>query len=490
MPAVTVPPQVLAAEKKKQADAKAAAKKAAQQGTFTQSADDIINGIISKSPNTDPTAIATGGASTSNSTLPTSAGNIPAPNVTALTGQEDSNNFAQYFVGAGGQPALVKTSIDPKTKQPFIGMTNAAGTLDYVAIVGNEKDPTQFKVTDLSTAYNEYLKKYDLSNPDVVYNLKKSLYNSGLVRPGVGKQSLANKTFDKTLGSAIVQDILNTTNTNYTYALKGVTDTFVPLGGAQAFSRTTTSVRAQLETIANATNDINSTFQKYLGRNATSQEVAQYYKTYNDFARKNASRVTTTSDILNTEKSSTSVGGVTAGDAQAIQIGMISDELRAAGKNPDAISKLGGDIGRYMSALKQSAAEYGVSYDNTRALSDAIGAIQPGSSITAQQDKFKALAKIQYKSLASAIDQGLTVKDVVDNYTALHKKYMETEVPLDPMGSDAQKALTGGANGGTMTQDEYVRYLKGKPEWAKTQNAREEAAGYATQILKSFGLMA
>ena len=67
---------------------------------------------------------------------------------------------------------------------------------------------------------------------------------------------------------------------------------------------------------------------------------------------------------------------------------------------------------------------------------------------------------------------------------------METEVPLDPMGSDAQKALTGGANGGTMTQDEYVRYLKGKPEWAKTQNAREEAAGYATQILKSFGLMA
>jgi len=487
---VTLPPQVLAAEKKKQAAAKAKAKLAAQQGTFTQSADDIINGIINKAPNTDPTAIATGGASASNGTLPTTTGTLPAPNVTALANQQYSNNFAQFFVGAGGQPALVKTSIDPKTKLPFLGMVNAAGTLDYVAITGNPQDPTQFKVSDLSTAYNDYLKKYDLSNPDVVYNLKKNLYEQGLVRTGVGKQSLANKVFDKTLGSAIVQDILNTTNTNYTFALKGVTDSFVPMGGAKAFSRTTTSVRAQLETIANAQTEINSTFQKYLGRNATSQEVAQYYRAYNDFARRNAARVTTTSDLMGAEKASTSLGGVTSADAQAIQIGMVSDELRAAGKNPDAISKLGGDIGRYISELKKSAAEYGVSYDSTRALNDAIGAIQPGSSLLAQQDKFKALAKIQYKSLASAIDQGLTVKDVVDNYTALHKKYMETEVPLDPMGADAQKALTGGANNGTMTQDEYVRYLKGKPEWAKTQNAREEAANYATTILKQFGLMA
>jgi hypothetical protein len=490
MPAITVPPQIIAAQKKRQADAKAAAKKAAQQGTFTQNADDIINSIINKSSVTDPTAIATGVATGSNNTLPTTAGNIPAPNVNALSGQDFTNNFIQYFSGVGGKPSLIQFTNDPKTKVPFVGMVNAAGSLDYVAIAGDPKDPTRFKVTDLTTAYNDYIKNYNLSDPNSVSALKKKLYESGVLKSAEAKQSLANNKFDSILGKAIVKDIITTTNSNYITAQKGIVDQFVPLGGATGGSRTSTSLRTQLQTLANATTSINSTFQKYLGRNATSQEVQQYYRQYNDFARKNAARVTTTTDFLNTEKASTTVGGVTAEDAQAIQIGMISDELRAAGKNPDAISKLGGDIGRYMSMLKQSASEYGVNYDSTRALNDAIGAIQPGSSITAQQDKFKALAKIQYKSLAGAIQEGLTVKDVVDNYTALHKKYMETEVPLDPMGSDAQKALTGGANNGTMTQDEYVRYLKGKPEWAKTQNAREEAANYATTILKQFGLMA
>jgi hypothetical protein len=40
-----------------------------------------------------------------------------------------------------------------------------------------------------------------------------------------------------------------------------------------------------------------------------------------------------------------------------------------------------------------------------------------------------------------------------------------------------------------MGYQDYIGMLKAKPEWAMTMNAREQAASFATDILKSFGMM-
>jgi kynurenine formamidase len=58
---------------------------------------------------------------------------------------------------------------------------------------------------------------------------------------------------------------------------------------------------------------------------------------------------------------------------------------------------------------------------------------------------------------------------------------------------DIQAALKNDGKDGVMTITDYQKYLrtnpKTKPQWLKTKGAKEEAAGYANEILKTFGLI-
>lgn len=469
---------------------KAAQAKAKEQGTFTESADDVINSIITNSGKvtTDPTAIGAASAVVTNGTLPNTG--VGAPSVGALAGGAYSNmGYQQDFIGLNGQPPRITLSVDPKTQKPFIGMTNAAGTLDYVAIMGDPKNPGQYKVSDLTTAVRDYLDYYK-TQPGGLAALKKTLYEEGNgVRTSDAKASIgAGNTYDKTLGLAIVNKVLSITGTNY---YNSGSKQFISFSGdnGAGYAGTRTSVEKQLLDQATAGTDLDSFMQQYLGRNATTQETNDYLKAFNSFAGQHPTKVTTTTDRLGYSKAKTSTGGMSQDEIKAIQVGMLSDALRAAGKNPDTISKLGGEIGRTISALKGTAANYGLMYDDNMALQDTIKSVQPGASVQAQQDMLKNLAKVKYKQFASAIDSGLTIKDITNQYSQLHNKYLETMVPLDPLSIDAQKALTGGQGGNAMTQDEYITYLKANPAWGKTQNAREDAASYLNTIGKMFGFV-
>lgn len=491
MPDVTGGSQSRAA-KTKAADKKAA-DDAAKKNKFTQSAEDVEQGIVGRAGVSDPTAAST-------STLP--------PNLTNPTGQYNPTvnigntefgnaDYIRYFVGLNGQPPLVKQDVDPKTKQPFIGLTNAQGTLDYVAIIGDPNDPSKFKVTDWGTALNDY-KKWIIDSKININDFKKSLYESSTLKASELRQSLANKGLaDTTLDKVILKRIQDITNNNYLNVLSGKSNAFSsysgeqvgPYGLAPGQTRTSTSVSKQLLDNREAAMDLDALAQEYLGRNATDQEVNAYLKSYNDLASKHPTKVTSTTDYLQTEKSRTTVGGITAQDSKAVAIGILSDSLRAAGKNPDSISKLGGTIGRYINSLKQTAGDYGLHYSDSQALDDAIKSIQPGATIQDRQNVLKNLAKIQYKNLASAIDAGVTVRDVANQYNQLNQKYLETMTPVDVMSNDMQKALTGGANGSQMNSSDYIKYLKSKPEWGMTTNAHEEAANYANTVLRQFGLI-
>ena len=126
--------------------------------------------------------------------------------------------------------------------------------------------------------------------------------------------------------------------------------------------------------------------------------------------------------------------------------------------------------------------------DDKMALDHVMNTLTPGTDLKQRQEIIKQNAKLSYKNLASYIDQGGTIKDVADNFNFYKKKYLETTTETDVFDPDIQKAIQNAGKGGVMTTDEFVKLLKNKPEWAKTQNAREEASNYALTVLKQFGL--
>ena len=85
---------------------------------------------------------------------------------------------------------------------------------------------------------------------------------------------------------------------------------------------------------------------------------------------------------------------------------------------------------------------------------------------------------------------GYTVEDLAKPYTANISKYLETSVPVDPNHPLVIQGLTGGANGGSMNDSEFIKLIKSQPEWAKTNNAKEEASSYINQLGKLMGFTA
>jgi hypothetical protein len=237
--------------------------------------------------------------------------------------------------------------------------------------------------------------------------------------------------------------------------------------------------------------DITSFIRENLGRGATSEEVSNYVKSLAAFEKAHPQKSVVTTDALGIERNRVTYTGASEADKAAVKVAILAKSLADKGVDPSAISKAGGAIAQGMDQLKQTAAAYGiVGFNDAKALSTMINVIKPGGNIKNEQEKMKQVAKITYKNLASALDSGLTVKDVADQYSYYNQKILEQPGVTDVFNPYIQTALHNSGKSGLMTTDEYVKYLKNQPEWAKTQNAREEAASYANTILKQFGLMA
>lgn len=471
---------------------------AANAGKFTVSADEFLKSVVSKAQQSDPTSLAYAQSGGTTNTLPPTGSSTGIPKISIGTpdfvGQQ---SFDNYFAKTVQHPnGLIQTARD-KNGKTYVGMVNpSTQALDYVAIMGDPNDPSKFKVSDITTAIEDFKNYYLKDQKMSIKDLKLMLYKEGFTSKGKANSSLANNLIDGTMLDAMGQHIMGVSYTNFTNASLNVRDQFNTYSGgninspAKTLARTYTSSNTQLLDNRTAAMDFDQFAQKYLGRNATDAETHMFIQGYNDLASKHPTRSTITTDAIGAEKNRVSVGGVTQQDMEIVAVSVLSDSLRAAGKNPASISKLGGQIGRDINNLKKTAADYGLHYDDSMALNDAISGIQPGARVEDRMNILKNLAKVKYKNYASAIDAGVTIKDIADQYNALNNKYLENLTPTDVMSSDMQKALLGGANGNQMTTDEYVKYLKNKPEWAKTQNAREEASNYATTILKQFGMMA
>lgn len=238
----------------------------------------------------------------------------------------------------------------------------------------------------------------------------------------------------------------------------------------------------------NTDQDIDAFVLDMLGRDATPEEKNLYYKLVSDEQAKakrkgtvKGTTQTTTGEWLNED------------DYFRIAAAVIEPTLK--GTPLEGIGKLGGKVAKQVSEIKTYAADYGVKIDSKQALDYVLGGLGVGGSlgtgaIDTQKNTIRELSKAFYSNLAPLIDNGVKISDISKQFGAYKGKILELpDEAVDIFDEDIQQALRNDGKPGVMSLTDYQIKLRNDPRWSKTQNAREEAAGYAQSILKSFGLI-
>jgi hypothetical protein len=229
-----------------------------------------------------------------------------------------------------------------------------------------------------------------------------------------------------------------------------------------------------------AADEANQFFMQYLGRSATKDERDEYYKLLRSEESKAIRYTTVTEDgnriskgDLLTETDRTLIMGKVAGNA-------------IKGTDVDTLLKSGGKASQNVDYILETANQYGIRMSREQAMNYVANNLRSGRDLESTKQKIIEISKSNYKGIADKISDNVSVKELAGNYLWQKAQTLElSEDTMDVFDSDIQDAVNG-----NMTMTDFKKKLRQNPAWAKTKNAKEEAANYATDILKSFGLMA
>ena len=376
----------------------------------------------------------------------------------------------------------------------------------WAAIVADPNSATGYSVSTDQQATRLLTMQDLVKQYGTLAKAKTALAEQGLYTlAGVGAKqaqvsansNLEDPAFDKVLDTTI-GSISRTNWLNLTSGAGNVTSV-----AATVFGRPNYAGTKQTETVSqtskdSAWNDIDAFMRKTAGRGATLAEYQNYYNDLHSYELTHPIKATVTRDPLGTETNRVQTEGPSAEDKQAILVASAYKSLEALGKDPAAISKVGGSVALAIQKLNTAAAQYGVAdiYTPSKAFSSALNSILPGGTVDAELQKITELAKAtpKYKSYVPLFNAGFSLQDIVAPGIKIANTLLGTSTPLQVSDPLMQTYLLGGANGGQMTDDEFTKYIKSDPvigaQWAKTPNAREEAAGYVNQLGKMMGFIA
>lgn len=249
------------------------------------------------------------------------------------------------------------------------------------------------------------------------------------------------------------------------------------------------TIQAQEITKTDAAQMLDSFVNDMLGRTATVAEKKDFYNRV--ITEQKTARIKTTSSG-GVSKSSGSL--LNEDDYARIMSDVVMPSVR--GTALEDVSKGNGKIAQNISELKAYATNFGVRLSTQDALEKVMSGMKPGGTLTtgsldAQKQSIKTMSKAMYSNLAQSIDDGMDIKSIANQYAYYKGQILEMpDNAIDPFDPDVQAALRNDGKPGVMSFTDFQKRLKKDPRWALTKNAREEASGYANEILKSFGLMA
>jgi hypothetical protein len=371
-----------------------------------------------------------------------------------ITAQEDYAGFTLDRTGAVFGPSGVE------------GQSGVGGI--FVPTKGADgKLGNQF-VTSSNKAIELFLKDYQ--GVGQLDSLKKRLVASGYIK----QSELAGTAWL----SGLV-DMLAAYSGDYLQKIKfeGATDLpdiNVFMSKKKVGSGTGTTPYRVITTRGDAKKLLNEYLNNLIGEPATPEEEAAFYDELNKAESK--AKVTT-------------IGGTTSGsvldESDRLVIAAKIARKRLRGSNVDELlkSNIGSTVALDISAMQKYAARYGIQMTAAEALKRVADGIGQDNYAAKQQERLKLVAKQLHPNLATHIDAGGTVEDIADQYAYAKARKLGIAIPVSTTDADVMNAVNSG-----MSVSDFNMAMQKKPEWRRTDEARNMASDFTSTMLKTFGL--
>lgn len=155
------------------------------------------------------------------------------------------------------------------------------------------------------------------------------------------------------------------------------------------------------------------------------------------------------------------------------------------------ITGKGGTALKTMDDLKANAYNNGIAYNDSWYTGAAKDILTGTGTVEEWNKQIKDAAKSKYAALAPMIDKGMTVRDIASPYLDA----MATTFEIDPNSANLedplmQKALTNLNQGNEPSLKplwQFQQELKQDDRYFKTNKARQDMTGLATEIARQFG---
>jgi len=402
--------------------------------------------------------------------------------------------FADGKVGVTVDPETGKTIVSDGTSEIFIYVGPSAPKVTYDPGTGRVITQPAGKDTDIE-GINDFdaIRKKMLTDatatPGGMDALFEKLYKNGLLSEETYKsKNVSADDFNKGLLYSVRKFSIETADN---YILKGnktpvnFTD-FLSTGFKPAKPTSKTSYDAIVTKRQDAAEDADQFFMANLGRNATKEEENAYYELLRDAEKKAVTATTVKYDAEGNQIGRTSTGDLMSELDKTLLLGKVAGKA-IQGSDINTLLTAGGAAAKDVNSILSYAKNYGVVLTKEQAMNYVANNFRKGQNIDASRAKILQIAKSQpqYAAIADKITNDVSVKELAGNYIYQKAQTLELNMDaIDVFDKDIQDGLTG-----NLSMTDFNKKLRVNPAWANTKNAKEEAANYATDILKSFGLM-
>jgi hypothetical protein len=383
--------------------------------------------------------------------------------------QEQTDPFFKPFtdmkLGVTVDPETGKTKVMNKDGEVFI----------YVGPAKNKPAP---RGSYLKTQGMEKDNKIDvINNFDTI---RKNIINDATATPG-GIDALFEKLYKNGSLSEETYKSKNISADDFNTGLL-----YLSMGFKAAKPTSKTAYESIVTKRQDAAEDADQFFMANVGRNATKEEENAYYELLRDAEKKAVQSVTTKYDAEGNRMGSTQTGELMSDLDKTLLLGKVAGK---AIQNSDINTLLsaGGSAAKDVNSILAYAKNYGVVLTKEQAISYVATNLKKGQNVDATRAKILQIAKSQpqYAAIADKITNDVSVKELAGNYIYQKAQTLELNMDaIDVFDKDIQDGLTG-----NLSMTDFNKRLRKNSAWANTKNAKEEAANYATDILKSFGLM-
>lgn len=372
----------------------------------------------------------------------------------------------------------IEVSTDPLTGRTYL--TNKDGNPTW--LIPDPRNPSTYTYTTDYDAARKYVQQQFITKDGDLEGLRTILYSKGYITQEQYKQK-DNAALNKALFDASSQygiDQRDAVANDLQPGYMSFADYLSSLTGSIKGGPSTTTSR-RITTRGDADEEVNTLFYNYLGRRATKKEREEFYKELNKAERSAAIRRTSS------EAGAVETGELIDENDRFFIFGKIAAPA-AKGTEVESLLKGGGRVAQDIMDLKEYAAQNGYRMNDEEARGMVNQTLtKRGITIETLKTKIRGVSRTVYSNLQ--LDDDIDVGDLGKQFARQKEEFLELAPgSVSIFDKDVQAALRNNGNKGVMDMGAYRVALKNNPAWPKTQNAREEAAKFASTILESFGL--